>query len=79
MKLVTITHSAEGIRICRDGTVQVYANSIYLAEAVAQAQHRIEELEGQLRGVRGELAKPGEDLQALCERLTAVLDGRVPF
>lgn len=58
--------------------MHVYANAIYLAEALAQAQHRIVELEGRLVAVRCEIMKPGDDLQVLCERVEAVISGHVP-
>lgn len=42
MKLVTITHSAEGIRINRGGVVSQFSNVIYLAEAYARSECRLD-------------------------------------
>jgi len=49
MKVATITHDVNGIRINIDGVVHHWANQSWLAEAHAQSLVRCEKLEAKLK------------------------------
>lgn len=51
MKLATVTHDVNGIRINIDGVVHHWANQSWLAEAHAQSLVKCEQLEAKLKDI----------------------------
>lgn len=75
MKIATITHIADGVRITMgDGVVHNYANVTYVAEALANAMHARSELEKKFASIRTAVQK-----DASSEELMSIIDGEVPF
>lgn len=50
-KIVTITHSPEGIRLNRGGVIALYSNAVYMAEALAHAMEEADSLRSKLKDI----------------------------
>lgn len=75
MKIATITHDVNGIRMNIGGTVHHWANQSWLAESHAQIMMRCEALESKIKDINDILLITNLDADEACKRIEKRLEG----